>query len=159
MSITTETAKLIVEYLKGIFPDAECRRSYLPVVEPDELDEIGKTVLCVVPVEKETERYTQGGTLKHDIALDICINAKLNHRNDEHEEQLAEIDKLIAFSEKVYAAFLKKVEKSSGDFRAAFTQPKHLVVSDPEIMQNRNCFLGVVQVSALVLTKPEGGVP
>jgi len=154
MSIAVETSKLIVEYLKNIVPDVEVRRSYLAVLEPDELEELGKIALCIVPMNRNVDRYTVGNMQQNELAIDICINAKLNHCNDEHDAQVAEIDELLAFAEKIYSLFLKKVEKNSGHFRAAFNQPEHVVLCDIEAME-RNCFLSVVRVNAVVLAKPE----
>jgi len=157
MNITVETTKLILEHLQSTFPAVECRRSYLPVLEPEELDEIGKPVLCVTPFEREAERYTQGGMQKISLAIDICINAKLNHRNDEHEHLLAEIDELIAFAEKVYSAFLKKVSKNAENLRVAFDQPEHVLLCDYDMIHKLNCFFSVVRVNAEVFAKPDGG--
>jgi hypothetical protein len=153
MNITVETTKLIVEHLQSIFPDAECKRSYLPVLEPEELND--KIVLCVAPVGGEAEKFNQGGTQKIDLAIDICINARLDHRNDEPEAFNEEIDKLIVFAEKVHAAFLKKIVVSAGGLRAAFDQPEHLVFIHNEMIQARNCFFSVVRVNAEVFAKPE----
>ena len=153
MNITAETSKLILGYLKEIAPEAESRRSYLPFLEPDELDE--KIVLHVVPFGRHAERYTQGGMLKHDLAIDICINAKLNHRNDENDAQVAEIDELVAFAEKIYSAFMKKVKRNSENFQAAFDQPEHVLLVDYEAIQVLNCFQSVVRINAEVFSKPE----
>ena len=155
MSITVETTKLIVEYLQSIFPNAESRRSYLSTLEPDELDEIGKPVFLVAPVDRDAEKYNQGGLQKNSLTIDICINAKLHYRNAEPVELTAEIDGLIAFAETVYSAFLKKVVKDAKNLKAAFDQPEHVVLLDSEIFQDRNCFLSVVRVNAEVFAKPE----
>ena len=156
MSIAVETTKLIVEHLKGIFPEVESRRSYVPVLDPIELDEIDKTVLCVVPVTRDAEQYTQGGMQKNELAIDICINAKLHYRNaDDPEEFNAEIDKLIAFAEKVCSAFLKKIVKNVGGLKVAFDQPEHVVLLHDDILQGCNCFFSVVRVNAEVFAKPE----
>ena len=154
MSVTIETAKLMVEHLKNIVPDAEVRRSYVPVLEPEDLEEIGKTVLCVVPVGRDVERYTNGGMQKHELAIDICINAKLHHMNDEPDALVAEIDELVAFAEKIYALFLKKNKRNVNGLQATFDQPEHVVLVDSEQLQH-NCFLSVVRVNAEVYAKPE----
>ena len=155
MSITVATTKLMVEHLQSIFSDAHCRRSYSPVLAPEELEEIGKTVLCVLPVEREAEHYTQGGMQKVSLEIDICINAKLNHHHDEQEEFLADIDALIAFAEKVHSIFLKKIVKNVDGMKVTFDQPEHVMLCDYDISEERNCFLSVVRVSALVFAQPE----
>ena len=155
MSVTTETAKLMVGHLKNIVPDAEVRRSYLPVLEPEELEEIGKIVLCVVPVGRDATPYTNGGMQKHELAIDICINAKLHHMNDEPDALVAEIDELVAFAETIYALFLKKNKKNVDGLQVTFDQPEHVVLLDPEILQSNNCFLSVIRVNAEVYAKPE----
>jgi hypothetical protein len=157
MSIAVEVTKLMVEHLQSIVPDAECRRSYLPMLDPQELDEIGKTVLCVVPFEREAEHYTQGGMQKNSLEIDICINAKLNHRNDELEAFIAEIDSLIDFAEKIYAIFLKKNVKSGGGLKVTFDQPEHVLLFDHNALHSYNCFFSVVRVSAEVFVQPSGG--
>ena len=155
MSVTVETAKLIVGHLKTIVPDVEIRRSYLPFLKPDEFGDDDKIVINVVPFGRDAERYTQGGMQKHELAIDICINAKLVHRNDEYDALLAEIDELVAFAEKIYALFLKKVVVNAEHFRATFDQPEHIVLIDNDILQKRNCFLSAVRVNAEVYVKPE----
>ena len=155
MSITVETVKLVVEYLQSIFPNAESRRSYLSTLEPDELDEIGKPVLLVAPVDRDAEKYNQGGLQKNSLAIDICINAKLHYRNAEPVELTAEIDELIAFAETVYSAFLKKIARDAKNLKAAFDQPEHVVLCDNFAIQNHNCFFSVVRVNAEVFAKPE----
>jgi hypothetical protein len=155
MSVSVETTKLIVEYLKSTFPDAECRRSYIPVLDPEELDEIGKPVFCVTPFDREAERYNQGGLQKNELDIDICINAKLTHRNDDPEIFTAEIDTLVALAEKVYSAFVEQVKKGADNFKAAFDQPQHVILCDYPMIQERNCFCSVVRVHARVFTKPE----
>ena len=57
--VAVATTKLIVEHLQSIVPDAECRRSYMPMIEPAELDEIGKIVLVAMPFNRDAENYTQ----------------------------------------------------------------------------------------------------
>ena len=154
MSVTIETAKLMVEHLKGIVPDAEVRRTYWVACDPSELDELGKIALCVEPVGRDAERYTNGGMQKHELAVDIFVYKKLNHMNDEHDVLVAEIDELVAFAEKIYALFLKKVEKNERGMKAAFMQPEHVVLVDSEMLKH-NCFLSVVRVNAEVYVKPE----
>jgi hypothetical protein len=129
----------------------------LPVLDPSELNAIGKTVLCVVPVERDADVYTQGGLQKNNLAIDVCVNAALDHRNDDEPDALTEeIDSLIALAEKVYSAFLKKVVKNAADgFKATFMEPEHFILHSPDIIQDRNCFLSVVRVNALVFAKPE----
>ena len=154
MSVSVKTTKLIEEHLRSIFPDTECRRSYIPCLDPEELDD-GKITLCVNPVGREADNYTQGGMQKHELEIDIWINAKLTHRNDESDAFTAEVDELIAFTEKVYAAFLKKIVKNAENFRAAFDQPEHIVLCDYSAIQERNCFYSIVRVNAQIFTKPE----
>ena len=155
MSITAETTRLIVEHLREIFPDVECRRSYVPECDPEELEEVGKTILNVYPVHRSADRYTQGGMQKNDPVIDIAINAKLTHRNDEPEIFNAEVDEYVAFSERLYSAFLKKIVKNVGGLKVAFDQPEHDILVDFEAIQHRNCFFGVVRVNAEVFAKPE----
>jgi hypothetical protein len=155
MSIAVETTKLILEHLKGIFPDAECKRSYIPVLDPAELAEIGKTVLCVTPAERDAEKYTQGGLQKNDLSIDICINAKLDHRNDDLDASNAEIDALIDFAEVVYSAFLKKIVSTQDGVKVTLDQPEHLILCDYDMIRERNCFLSIVRVNAEVFVKPE----
>ena len=150
MNITVETTKLIVEHLKEIFPDVESRRSYVPECDPNELEEIGKTILNVFPIDRDAERYTQGGMQKNEIVIDIAINAKLTHRNNEPEMFNAEVDEYIAFSETLYSAFLKKIVKNVGGLKVTFDQPEHVVLVDFEAIQHRNCFFGVLRVNAEV---------
>ena len=150
MNITVDTTKLIVEYLKEIFPDVESRRSYVPECDPNELEEIGKIILNVFPIHRKAERYTQGGKQKCTPIICIAINAKLTHRNDELEMFNAEVDEYVAFSERLYSAFLKKIVKNVGGLKVAFDQPEHDVLVDFDVIQHRNCFFGVVRVNAEV---------
>ena len=155
MSIVVTTTKMIVEHLQSIIPDAYCRRSYSHVLDPAELEEIGKTALCVVPADRDAEHFTQGGMQKNLLIIDICINAKLKHSSDDKEEFLAEIDELIAFAEKIYSLFLKKSEKNIDGLKISFTQPEHALLCDYDMIHARSCFLSVVQVHAVVFAKPE----
>ena len=155
MSIAVATTKLIVEHLQDIVPEAECRRSYMPMLDPAELDEIGRTVLVAVPFGRDAENYTQGGMQKHELEIDLCINAKLRHRNDEPEAFNAEVDALIAFSEEIYALFLKKNVKNAGGLKVTFDQPEHVLLIDLDVLHNLNCFFSVVRVYAEVFAQPE----
>ena len=155
MSIAVATTKLIVEHLQSIVPDAECRRSYMPVVEPSALDEIGKTTLCVTPVEREADVYTQGGIQKNSFDIDICICAKLNHINDEYEALLAEIDALMGFAEKIHSLFLKRIVINKDGLKASFDHPEHIVFFDRDVFQHCNSFLSIVRIKSIILVKPE----
>jgi hypothetical protein len=67
-----------------------------------------------------------------------------------NDELTQEIDELIEMQEKVYNDFLKKIKLGTDKFRVVADQPEHLFLSDPESIQTRNCFLGVIQIIAKV---------
>jgi len=151
MSITVRTTKLIVEHLQSILSDAECRRAYTPVVEPSALDDLGKTTLCVIPIERDADVYTQGGMQKNSFDIDLCLCAKLNHINDTDEILLGEIDTLIAVAENIHSLFLKRIVLNQDGLKAAFDHPEHLVLFDREVFQYHHSFLSVVRINAVVL--------
>ena len=150
MTITVETTKIILDRLKTIVPTAVCRRSYFPVADMEELESAGKPVILIVPVERVAECITRGGTIQNKFAIDIAVNAKLQHINDEPETLLEEIDALIEIVETIYNFFLKKIvtETESENFRVVCDKPEHLIFSDMEMIQQYNCFLSVIRLNS-----------
>jgi hypothetical protein len=71
-----------------------------------------------------------------------------NNEND----LTAEIDSCIELAEKIFAYF-HKVEKTANGLQVVFLNPKHLVVTDSEQLQEFNCFLSVIRVQAKVFAR------
>ena len=146
MSITVETVKIVLAHLRQVVPDAVCRRDYDPIADVGELGDMEKPLLLVVPVERDAEKYDVGGSQKNEFEIDIAINVKLLHADDP-EAKVAEIDGLVELAEKVFNAFLKRVERNDNGIRVGFDQPNHLVFIG---QLDHHCFLSVIRISATV---------
>jgi hypothetical protein len=154
MSITVESANLIREHLQAMFPQIVCRRSYLPIADIEQLEDAGTPIILVVPLKRDAEKFTSGGTQKNDLLFDVAVNAKLQHRNDEPETLLTEIDGYIEIVETIHAAFLKKIVKNTEGFRLVCQDPDHFILSDFESIHDNNCFLSLIRVNAEVYQIP-----
>jgi hypothetical protein len=145
----------VADYLTTLLKNVNIQRSYFPLADLAALDELDKPLILIVPVEKEVEKITQGGTTKNDFIIDVVVNAKLQQVNNTSEISLAEFDELFEIAEKIHDSFLKKIVKESNGNRFVFEQPEHLVLCDFDSVQDRNCFLSIVRIRASVIWTPK----
>jgi hypothetical protein len=133
--------------------DVECRFSYIPIEEIEILEELQKPLIIVMPYDCECKQATMAGSIEYDIAVHVVINKKL--QNTDTENMTNEICDLIDIEEKIHNAFIKKIKIGTDNFRVIADQPEYLILSDIESIQERNCFLGAVQINAKVFNLME----
>jgi hypothetical protein len=151
ISVIVETTKYILDYLKTIAPETVCRRAYDPIADVSELKAAGKPIILVVPIDRQGELLREGGTVKNDLIVDVVVNAKLQQPADEPEAQVAEIDQLIELVETIFEACHKRnIKDNETGFEIHLINPEHVVLSDIEMIQERNCFLSAIRVNVKV---------
>jgi hypothetical protein len=159
-SIIVETTKYISNYLKTIAPNAVCRRAYDPIADIVELKSVNKPVILVVPIDRQGELLREGGTVKNDLIIDVVVNAKLQQSADEQESQVEEIDSLIELVETIFAnCHKKKIKDDETGFEINLMNPEHVVLSDIEMIQERNCFLSAIRVNVKVFAESLANSP
>ncbi|MDR1268607.1 MAG: hypothetical protein LBK82_03690 [Planctomycetaceae bacterium] len=150
-SVIVETTKYVLDYLKTIAPNALCRRAYDPIADIVELRAANKPIILVVPIDRTGELLREGGTVKNDLIIDIVVNAKLQHSAEEPELQVAEIDQLIELVEMIFAGCHKRnIKDDENGIEIHLMNPEHVVLSDIEMIQERNCFLSAIQINVKV---------
>jgi hypothetical protein len=151
MSVIVETTKYVLDYLKTVVPNVLCRRSYDPIADVVELRAVNKPVVLVVPIDRQGELFREGGTIKNDLMIDIVVNSKLQHTGEEPEMQVAEIDQLMELVETIFAACHKRnIKDNETGFEIHLMNPEHVVLSDIEMIQERNCFLSAIRINVKV---------
>lgn len=148
--ITVRVTKAVLAKVREIVPNADCHRSYCPKVETVDLEASGRPWIAVIPIDRDVERATSGGARSNTITVDIGVRAKLKHIG-EPEALTAEIDPLMEIAERIHDAFLTKIILDADGLKIACVDPEHVILHEPEEIEESHCFLSVVRITTKVL--------
>jgi hypothetical protein len=139
--------KAIEGYVKGLVGDsAEVFRHYVPLVDLEELNALGKPKIIVLPYSLKVVSATIAA-FQFKLDIDLNISRKLQYKSHEVSEQIAEIDECIRINEKLIEQFIMvaRIDGESG-LKIVCKEPEQIVFNDFKMNIDDNCFYSVIRI-------------